>query len=158
MLYSRALFARWPTVDDVNDVRELVERHIGRIGGPITALRGIVERCGWIRSTHLETVADVFNLSVAEVRGIVGFYSDLRTEPPGRKHIRICQAEACQALGARSLTAAVTGKLGIGLGETAADGSVSLEAVYCLGLCANGPNATVNGSPMVRATSEGLTA
>ena len=105
----------------------------------------------------MQTVAEVFNLSVAEVRGIVSFYSDLRTSPAGRKQIRICQAEACQAVGARSLTAAVADRLGIGLGETAADGSVSLEAVYCLGLCATGPNATVDDRPVVRATAEGLT-
>lgn len=144
-------------MDEVIDVRHIAERHTGRIGGPITALRKIVEALGWIRRADMEVVADVFNLSLAEVRGIVSFYSDLRTEPPGRKHIRICQAEACQAVGARALTAAVTGRLGIGLGETAADGSVSLEAVYCLGLCTNGPNATVNGSAVVRATPEGLT-
>jgi formate dehydrogenase subunit gamma len=144
-------------VDEATDVRDIAERYAGRIGGPITALRKIVEACGQIRRAHMETVADVFNLSVAEVRGIVSFYSDLRTEPAGRKHIRICQAEACQAVGARALTAAVTETLGIGLGETAADGSVSLEAVYCLGLCTSGPNATVNGRPLVRATPGGLT-
>ena len=144
-------------MDEATDVRDIAERYARRVGGPITALRKIVETSGRIQRTHMETVADVFNLSVAEVRGIVSFYSDLRTKPAGRKHIRICQAEACQAVGARALTAAVTDRLGIGLGETAADGSVSLEAVYCLGLCTNGPNATVNGSPVVRATPEGLT-
>ena len=144
-------------MDETTDVRDIAERSAGRIGGPITALRRIVETCGHIQRFHMETVADVFNLSVAEVRGIVSFYSDLRTDPAGRKHIRICQAEACQAVGARALTAAVIDKLGIGLGETAADGSVSLEAVYCLGLCTCGPNATVNDSPVVGATPEGLT-
>ena len=143
-------------MDPTCDVRDIAERFTGLIGGPITALRKIVEACGHIEAAHMATVADVFNLSVAEVRGIVSFYSDLRTEPPGRRHIRICQAEACQAVGARELTVATTGKLGIGLGETAADGSVSLEAVYCLGLCTNGPNATVNGEPVVGATPEGL--
>ena len=145
-------------MDEFTDVRHIAERHTGRIGGPITALREIVETCGRIQRADMEIVAHAFNLSVAEVRGIVSFYSDLRTEPRGRKHIRICQAEACQAVGARALTAAVTDRLGIDLGETVADGSVSLEAVYCLGLCANGPNATVNGNPVVRATPEGLTA
>ena len=135
----------------------MVEQCAGRIGGPITALRKIVEARGRIRPEHMATVADVFNLSLADVRGIVSFYSDLRTEPTGRRHIRICQAEACQAVGSRELTAAVAGRLGVGLGETTEDGSVSLEAVYCLGLCTHGPNATVNGRAVVRATAEGLT-
>ena len=144
-------------MDATSDVRDIAERFTGRIGGPITALRKIVEARGHIEPAHMATVADVFNLSAAEVRGIVSFYSDLRTEPPGRRHIRICQAEACQAVGARELTAAIADRLGIRLGETAADGSVSLEAVYCLGLCTNGPNATVNGAPVVGATTERLT-
>ena len=156
MIYSAALASRWSAVDATPDVRDIVERLTGRIGGPITALRKIVQACGQIEPAHMETVADVFNLSAAEVRGIVSFYSDLRTVPPGRRHIRICQAEACQAVGARELTVAVSDKLGIGLGETARDGSVSLEAVYCLGLCTNGPNATVNGDAVVGATPEGL--
>ena len=144
-------------MDATPEVRDIAERFAGLIGGPITALRKIVEAFGHIEPAHVAAVADVFNLSVAEVRGIVSFYSDLRTVPPGRRHIRICQAEACQAVGARTLTAAVTDHLGIGLGETAADGSVSLEAVYCLGLCASGPSATMNGKPVVGATPEGLT-
>ena len=144
-------------MDEATAVRDIAERFTGRIGGPITALRKIVEARGYIQPPHLKVVAEAFNLSVAEVRGIVSFYSDLRTEPAGRKHIRICQAEACQAVGSRTLTAAVQDKLGIGLGEVAADGSVSLEAVYCLGLCTSGPSAMVNGAPVVRATLQGLT-
>ena len=136
--------------------RDIVEQHVGEIGGPITALRGIVEAFGHIDHEHMEVTAKAFNLSVAEVRGIVGFYEDLRTEPRGRKRIRICQAEACQALGARALTAATVHKLGIDLGETAADGSVSLDAVYCLGLCTSGPSATVDDRVIVRATVEEL--
>ncbi len=137
-------------------VRDICERWVGRIGAPISALREVAATLGAIEQAHMETVADVFNLSVAEVRGIVSFYSDLRTEAPGRRHIRLCQAEACQAVGARELTAAVQEKLGIALGETAADGSVSLEAVYCLGLCASGPSAMVDGRPLARATVRAL--
>ena len=142
--------------DAPQTVRDICERCVGRIGAPISALREVAATLGCIEQAHMETVADVFNLSVAEVRGIVSFYSDLRTEPPGRRHIRLCQAEACQAVGARELTAAVQEKLGIALGETAADGSVSLEAVYCLGLCASGPSAMVDGRPLARATVKAL--
>ena len=142
--------------DAPQTVRDICERWVGRIGAPISALREVAATLGAIEQAHMETVADVFNLSVAEVRGIVSFYSDLRTEPTGRRHIRLCQAEACQAVGARELTAAAQEKLGIALGETAADGSVSLEAVYCLGLCASGPSAMVDGRPLARATIKAL--
>lgn len=139
-------------------VRDICERWLGRIGAPIGALREVSDTLGHIEHSHMETVAEVFNLSVAEVRGIVSFYADLRTEPKGRRHIRVCQAEACQAVGGRELTATAEKRLGIALGETSADGSVSLEAVYCLGLCAAAPSAMVDGRPIARATVEALLA
>ncbi len=143
-------------MDQAASAREIAERHVDRIGGPITALREIAAAFGYVQRGHVEAVAETFNLSVAEVRGIVGFYSDLNTEPRGRTHIRICQAEACQSVGARELTAAATAQFGAGLGETSPDGSVSLEAVYCLGLCTTGPTAMVNDRIVVRATPEAL--
>ena len=144
-------------MNDNNELRKLIEPYAERIGGVITALREIVQTYGHIEPVHFEITAEVFNISVAEVRGIVSFYSDLVTRPRGRRQIRICQAEACQALGSRQLTKEVEGALAIRLGETSADLSVSLEPVYCLGLCDSGPNATVNDRVLVRATLEALT-
>ena len=138
-------------------VRDLATARLDHIGGTIAALSDIVQAFGHIERRHMEIVADVFNLTVAEIRGIVSFYSDLRTVPTGKRHIRICQAEACQAVGGRDLTAATAERLGINLGETAEDGSVSLEAVYCLGLCTSGPSATVDGRAVAFATVEELT-
>ena len=137
-------------------VRDIATSRVDQIGGTIAALCDIVRTFGCIERRQMEIVADVFNLTVAEIRGIVSFYSDLRTERAGRRHIRICQAEACQAVGGRELTAATAARLGISLGETAADGSISLEAVYCLGLCTSGPSATVNDRPIAYATVEAL--
>jgi len=113
-------------------------------------------RDGQITAAHIATVADVFNISIAEVRGIVGFYSDLSTGPSAIKTIRICQAEACQAVGARQLTGAVESALGLAIGQTAEDQSVALEAVYCLGICACGPAATVDGCIVARAAAGDL--
>jgi formate dehydrogenase subunit gamma len=143
-------------MDEPQSLRDIAAKHAGEIGGLITTLREIVEVYGCIHGTHMETVADVFNLSVAEVRGVVSFYGDLRTKPTGNTHIRICQAEACQAVGARELTRATANKLGISIGETTVDGEVSLDSVYCLGVCTSGPNAMVNGRVIVRATVEAL--
>lgn len=141
---------------DTKAVREIAASCIGQIGAPITALRKILQVHGHIEAEHIRVVADVFNLSLADVRGIVSFYSDLRTTPVGRKHIRICQAEACQSVGVRELTREVTQALGIQLGETSADGGRSLEAVYCLGLCASGPSAMVNDHILVKTRLEDL--
>ena len=111
---------------------------------PIRALRDIVEQRGFVSEADTLVVADVFNLSRAEVRGIISFYADLRTEMPARNVVRVCQAEACQSVGGRALTRALADRLGIGLGERTADARVELKAVYCLGLCACGPAVMVN--------------
>lgn len=137
-------------------LREFVASFSGKIGAPISALRGILESHGYIGDEHVRLVADVFNLSLADVRGIVSFYSDFRTTPRGRKHLRICQAEACQSVGARQLTDEISNALGVKLGETRQDGAVSLEAVYCLGLCASGPSAMINDRILVRVSKEDL--
>ncbi len=141
---------------DSDAIRELASACLGQVGAPVTALRKIVESHGHIEDEHVRIVADVFNLSLADVRGIVSFYADFRTAPRGRKHIRICQAEACQSVGSRALTKEMTKALGLELGETSDDFGVSLEGVYCLGLCASGPCAMVNERILVHATREEL--
>lgn len=134
--------------------RAIAEGHLGRTGGVLQALRAVVRELGYVAREHEHVVADVFNLSRAEVRGIVSFYHDLRTAPPPPNEVRICQAEACQAVGCRELTRQAEARLGIRLGE--ANAQVALGAVYCLGLCAQGPSMLVNGRPVARATVDDL--
>lgn len=133
------------------DLRRLIAPHAGDIGGPVTALRTIQSAQGWIDADAIEAVADVFNLSRAEVRGLVEFYADFRTQPPATHRLAVCQAEACQAAGSRELTRRLGRRLGIALGETTADGHIGLEAVYCLGLCARAPAMLVDGRLVVEA-------
>ena len=108
-------------------------------------MRAVVAEKGYINDETQTLVADVFNISHAEVRGIVSFYEDLRTKPPAEKTIRICQAEACQASGCRELTESLESHLGIKLGQVFGDNEIALEPVYCLGHCALGPTAEVDG-------------
>lgn len=129
--------------------REIALRNRDRTGGVLCALREIVGERGHIDRADEHVVADVFNLSRAEVRGIVSFYHDLKTTPQPGVRIRVCQAEACQSVGARELTARVEAHLGVQLGE--ANDTVSLDPVYCLGLCAQAPSMMVNGRPLARA-------
>ena len=139
-----------------DEIRQLAVRCTDTIGGPITALRAIQAHRGFIDNDAAQAVAEVFNLSRAEVRGIVSFYSDFRTTPPARNTVRICQAEACQAVGSRALTQTVADHLGIGLGEATSDARVALEAVYCLGLCARGPAMMVNDELVVHSNERAL--
>jgi formate dehydrogenase subunit gamma len=100
---------------------------------------------GCIPDEAVPAIAHGLNLSRAEVHGAVTFYHDFRRAPPARHVVRLCRAEACQARGARAIEAAVERRLGVAMGHSRADGQVALEAVYCLGLCATGPNAMVDG-------------
>jgi len=83
------------------ELRRLIAPHKNDIGGPITALRTLQRHLGWIDTEAEAAVADVFNLSRADVRGLVNFYADFRTTPPATHVLTVCQAEACQAVGAR---------------------------------------------------------
>ena len=133
---------------------EIAQRNKERVGGVLRALREIVIAYGYVSQEQQHEVAEVFNLSRAEVRGIVSFYHDLKTEPPPPRQVRICQAEACQAVGGREFTRQAEALLGLKLGE--ANEKVALEAVYCLGLCAQGPSMMVDGRPLAHADIEML--
>ena len=133
------------------ELRALIAPLAEEIGGPVSALRAIQDHQGWIDTVALETVADVFNLSRADVRGLVEFYADLKTMPPAAHTVSICQAEACQAAGSRALTATLEQRLGAKLGRMDDDRTVELEPVYCLGLCARAPALMIDDTLVVEA-------
>ena len=89
-------------------------------------------------------VAEALNLSRAEIHGTVTFYHDFRKEPPGRRVLKLCRAESCQAAGSDALSARAEEKLGVNIGGTTLDNRVTLEAVYCLGLCHSSPAAMLD--------------
>jgi formate dehydrogenase subunit gamma len=105
----------------------------------VQVLHAFVERYGFVSEEAIRQIASELNLSRAEVHGVVSFYHDFRTTAPGKHVLKICQAESCQAMGSRALTAHAEGKLGVGMHGTTSNGQVSLEPVYCLGNCACSP-------------------
>lgn len=105
----------------------------------IQILHEFLERFGWISEDAVRQLAGELNLSRAEVHGVVSFYHDFRREPAGRHIVKICQAESCQAMGSRQLTAHAEKKLGVALEGTTGDSGITLEPVYCLGNCACSP-------------------
>jgi len=110
----------------------------------VQVLHAFVQRYGYISEQAIRQIAAELNLSRADVHGVVSFYHDFRTTPPGEHVVKICQAEACQAMGSRDLTAHAEKKLGVDLQGTTSDGKVSLEPVYCLGNCACSPAVMIN--------------
>ncbi len=128
-------------------------------GAPLTgASRALADTFGYIDEAAFPALMRTFARSRAEVLGVVSWYEDFRTRPPGRHVLRLCQAEACQAVGARELTRHVCDATGLQLGETSADGALTLEGVYCLGLCANGPAGEMDGQALAELDAAALNA
>ena len=145
---------------DVTDarVREIAASHVARPGGLLPALHALQDELGYVPPEAVPTLAEVFNLSRAEVHGVISFYHLFRTTPPGRETLYLCRAEACQAMGARELEKHTRERLGIGFHETTADGSFSLEPIYCLGNCACSPAVMIDDIVYGKLTPERLDA
>jgi formate dehydrogenase subunit gamma len=114
-------------------------------GALLPILHALQEEFGYIDREAVPLIAEILNLSRAEVYGVVTFYHDFRAVPPGRHVLKLCRAEACQSVGGDALAARAEAKIGVAIGNTTADGEVSLEPVYCLGLCAAAPSAMLDG-------------
>jgi formate dehydrogenase iron-sulfur subunit len=125
--------------------RDLITALRDRPGATLLMLQALNDAFGYVPDAAIPLVAEALNLTRAEVHGVLTFYHDLRRHPAGHHVVKLCRAEACQAAGGRALEAALTAHLGIGVGETTADGRVTLDPVYCLGNCAAGPSALIDG-------------
>lgn len=123
--------------------------------GPLLPiLHAFNDHFGCVTDEAIVLIADVLNLTRAEVQGVVGFYHDFRRAPAGRHVIKVCRAEACQSMGSDDLTQRLERALGIPLGETTPDRRVTLEPVYCLGNCALSPAVLIDGELHGRATDK----
>jgi formate dehydrogenase subunit gamma len=126
-------------------VAESVRRHVSQPGALLPIFHEIQDVLGFVPPESLARIAHALNLTRADVHGVLTFYHDFRTSPPGRHVVKLCRAEACQAMGCDSLIEETHRRFGAGLGETRADGAVTFAAVYCLGNCALGPAAMIDG-------------
>ncbi|MER8402655.1 formate dehydrogenase subunit gamma [Mesorhizobium sp. M1348] len=134
----------------------IIQELKGLEGPLLPILHGIQEEFGYVPQDALPVIAEALNISRAEVHGVVTFYHDYRSQPAGRHVLKLCQAEACQSMGSDAIAAKLKSLLGIGFHETPRDGSVTLEPVYCLGLCACSPSAMLDGEVIGRLDDEKL--
>jgi formate dehydrogenase subunit gamma len=131
---------------DAEIAEEIVSRFAALPGGLLPALHEIQGTFGHVPRAALTALAKGFNLTEAEVYGVASFYHDFRLDGPrGKRVLKLCRAEACQAVGAEALAAHAKDKLKLDWGGTTADGEWTLEPVFCLGLCACGPSAMLDG-------------
>ena len=131
--------------DRAGRLAAIIERFQGVEGATLPILHAVQEAFGYVPAESVPVIAAALNRSRAEIHGIVTFYHDFRDKPAGRHLVRVCRAEACKSMGSDQVLRGFEQALGVRLGETSPDGAVTLEPVYCLGLCATAPNAMVDG-------------
>lgn len=146
------------TGEPLERLQAIISRHLGDEGPLLPILHDVQAEWGMIPEAAQPVIAEALGMSRAEIHGVVSFYHDFRQEPAGRHVLRLCRAEACQSMGADALAERVRAALGLDWHETTPDGRLTLEPVFCLGLCACGPSAQLDDRLVGRATTEKLVA
>ncbi|MDT1061513.1 formate dehydrogenase subunit gamma [Paracoccus sp. CPCC 101403] len=129
----------------------IINLHKDREGPLLPILHDIQHEWGFVPEESEPVIAQALGMTRAEVHGVVSFYHDFRDHPSGRHVLRLCRAEACQSMGADALADQVRAALGIDFHETTPDGRLTLEPVFCLGLCACAPSAQMGDKLVGRA-------
>jgi formate dehydrogenase subunit gamma len=137
---------------DLDIATSIAAAHKDVPGGLLPALHGIQEALGHVPPDAVPLVAEQFNLSRAEVHGVVSYYHHFRSAPAGQLLVQVCRAESCKAMGADALLEHARKRLGCDVHGTSANGEHSLEVVFCLGLCASSPAIAINDDVHARIT------
>jgi formate dehydrogenase subunit gamma len=143
---------------DIDRAEGIVAAHAKMPGAVLPMLHALQDAFGCVPEPAIPMIAVALNISRADVHGVISFYHDFRHAPAGRHVVKLCRAEACQSMGSDALAAHAEARCGVALGETTPDGRLTLEPVYCLGLCATSPSAMVDGEVVGRLTPARLDA
>ncbi len=135
---------------------EVIAPFVGMAGALLPVLHAVQQAFGHIDDAAVVVIAEKLNLSRADVHGVLTFYHDFRRRPAGRTVLKICRAEACQAMGSDALIAHAEARLATPMHSQRADGAISLEPVYCLGLCSAAPSAMLDGQVFARLSPDRL--
>ncbi|MDK3073559.1 formate dehydrogenase subunit gamma [Sedimentitalea sp. JM2-8] len=140
------------------DFGHLISEHRDAEGALLPILHAIQDVCGYIPDAAHPLICDALNITQAELHGVISFYHDFRKKPAGRHVLKVCRAEACQSVGGDAVAATLLDRLGLDWHGTTHNGAVTVEPVYCLGLCACGPAAMVDGRVVGRVDAAKLDA
>ncbi|MBN2759334.1 MAG: formate dehydrogenase subunit gamma [Rhodobacteraceae bacterium] len=141
---------------DTDQIDRIIAAHSALEGPLLPILHALQDAFGHVPVTAHAPICDALNISKAELHGVISFYHDFRDTPAGRHVVKICRAEACQAMGGAALAESVLAKLGLDWHGTTANGAVTIEPVYCLGLCACAPAAMVDNRVVGRVNATKL--
>lgn len=134
-------------------IHEILVQQAHVPGALLPVLHDIQNLLGYIPADSVSDIATALNLSRAEVHGVITYYHHFRMTKPGQHIVRICRAEACQSMGADALMAHAEKHLSCNAHHTTADGIFTLEAAYCLGLCASSPAISINDEVHARVST-----
>jgi formate dehydrogenase subunit gamma len=154
MAESNAVWTANPQPWDAAVAERVIREKSTLPGATMPILHALQQTFGYVDKAAIPIIADILNVSQADIVGVVSFYHDFRETPAGRHTLRLCRAEACQSLGADDLVASVSESLGIEDGQTTPDGNVTLQEVFCLGNCALSPAMMLDGKVYGRVTTE----
>lgn len=143
---------------DLSEVSAIIQKNLSLEGPLLPILHDVQAAFGFVPDAARAPIAEALNITEAELHGVISFYHDFRRKPAGKRVLKICRAEACQAMGANEMSDDLLSKLGLGWNETATDGQLTVEPIYCLGLCACGPAAMIDGKLKGRVTADALIA
>jgi formate dehydrogenase subunit gamma len=132
---------------------EIIAEHQELEGATLPILHALQHAFGYVDQEAVPLIANALNLSKAEIFGTISFYHDFRNAPAGRHVLKLCRAEACQSMGGVALHQHCKSHLGVDWHGTTTDGAITLEPVFCLGLCASAPAALIDDKPVARLTA-----
>ena len=157
-MHSSSSAAEPATPEQLAAVDAAISSHAETRGACLPMLHAIQESLGFVPHEAVHRIADAINWSRADVHGVLTYYHDFRPQPPGRHVLKVCRAESCQAVGCEQLEQHLQDKHGVAMGETSADGKVTVEPAYCLGNCALSPAVLLDDKVYGRVTPQRLDA
>lgn len=136
--------------------QDILRQHSDRKGALLPILHDMQAEFGCVPAPAIPVIAHALNLTRAEVHGVVSFYHDFRDKPAGRHVLKLCRAEACQSMNGEAFAQQVLDRFDLDWGGTTPDGRLTIEPIYCLGLCASSPSAMLDGQPMARLDQDSI--
>ncbi|HEY8665708.1 MAG TPA: NAD(P)H-dependent oxidoreductase subunit E [Tepidisphaeraceae bacterium] len=136
----------------MDEITQLLSPFLSQRGTLLAALQAIQNQYGFISDAAVVAVAAAYQIDQAEVRGVITFYTDLRTTPPGKHRLRVCRGDSCAAVGAADIADAVERHLHVAPSETTPDGRFTYETIYCMGNCALSPSLSIDDELHARVT------
>ncbi len=125
-------------------------------GNLIMVLHKVQQNFGYIPREVAFEVADLLEVPLAKIYGVITFYNFFKLKKPGRNNIQVCMGTACYLKGGEDLIRELEGILGVGLNTVTPDGEFSVEAVRCLGCCGLAPVLVINGEVFGKVTTKDM--